>query len=235
MPTKLVLVPHNKKSRSIKSLAVALTNTLGYKVYRVKEDRVRKRTPFFFNRGTDKLTQLKLFTENGINCPKYTTSHDEALRWVMDGNVVMCRTLLRSSEGKGIIIAENPEQLVWAPLYTLYVKKKKEFRVHVVDGKVIDTQEKRKKRGFDGNRETKVRNVANGYVFCRDNLNIPDGLHTLALNATAVLGYNVGAVDIVYNEHHNTLTVLEVNACPGLQGTTLEKYKERIVEWHSQK
>lgn len=232
MPTKLVLVPNKAKSRSIKALAGALSTTLGYKVYRVTRDKVRKRTPFIFPNGTDKLTQLNTFNQHGINHPPYTTSRNQALSWLADGGVVMCRTLLRSSEGKGIVISETPEQLVRAPLYTLYLKKKKEFRVHVVQGKVIDVQEKRKKKDFEGTRETKIRNTANGYVFCRDNLQVPEGLCELALRATQVLGYTVGAVDVSYNEKQNVLTVLEVNACPGLMGTTLDKYRNRIVEWY---
>jgi D-alanine-D-alanine ligase-like ATP-grasp enzyme len=53
----------------------------------------------------------------------------------------------------------------------------------------------------------------------------------MAIAATKALDYSFGAVDIVFNEHHNQLYVLEVNANPGMEGTTLEKYSDAIVKW----
>jgi glutathione synthase/RimK-type ligase-like ATP-grasp enzyme len=60
----------------------------------------------------------------------------------------------------------------------------------------------------------------------------PTGLRDLAVRATAALGYSLGAVDIAFNEHHNQLVVFEVNAAPGMQGSTLENYANTIVEWY---
>lgn len=233
--TKLVVVPHNRGSRSAKDLANTLSNKLGYKVFRVTPEKVRRRIPFVLTGGTDKLTQLRKFTNAGISCPEYTTDREVALGWLAAGDVVVARTLLRASEGRGISIAETVDQLVNAPLYTKYVKKKKEFRVHVLNGKLIDVQEKRKRRDFENERDTRVRNTANGYVFCRDNLVEPTGLRELALGATAALEYSLGAVDIAYNERNNRLYVLEVNANPGLTGTTLENYSNNIVNWYKEK
>lgn len=235
LSTKLVLVPHNRGSRSAKALAEVLSTKLGHKVFRVVGHRVRNRVAFKLLPGTDKLTQLRKFKEAEISCPEFTTDRAIALGWLSDGGVVVARTLLRASEGRGIQIAENAGELVNAPLYTLYVKKKKEFRVHVLNGKVIDVQEKRKRKDYESERDTRVRNTANGYVFCRDNLIEPTGLREIALRATAALEYPLGAVDIAYNEHHNQLLVLEVNANPGLTGTTLENYSNHIASWYKEK
>jgi D-alanine-D-alanine ligase-like ATP-grasp enzyme len=49
------------------------------------------------------------------------------------------------------------------------------------------------------------------------------------------LGYTLGAVDIAYNEYHNQLVVFEVNANPGLQGSTLESYATAIAGWYKEK
>jgi len=149
--------------------------------------------------------------------------------WIRDGSTVMCRTLLRASEGRGIVVAETEEQLVNAPLYTRYVPKKEEYRVHVLNGQVIDVQQKKKRRGFEDERNTKVRNLANGYVFCRDGITEPQNLRSVAIRATAALGYNLGAVDIAYNVKKDLLVVLEVNANPGMQGQTLENYANAIL------
>jgi hypothetical protein len=235
MSTKLVLVPNKMGSRSAKALAETLSTKVGHKVLRVRPQRVRNRVAFRLLPGTDKLTQLRKFKDASINCPDFTTDTAVARSWIESGSTVVCRTLLRASEGRGIRIAETNDQLIPAPLYTLYVKKKKEFRVHVLNGKVIDVQEKRKRKDHQNERDTRIRNTANGYVFCRDDLVEPTGLRELAIAATNALEYPLGAVDIAYNEHNNRLVVLEVNANPGLTGTTLENYANNIVNWYKGK
>jgi glutathione synthase/RimK-type ligase-like ATP-grasp enzyme len=229
MAKKLVLVPNNMGSRGAKALAQTLSQKLGYKVLRVKPDRVRGRQAFRLMPGIDKLTQLNSFNTNEVTCPEFTRDIEVARQWIDEGAAVMCRTLLRASEGRGIVVAETPEQLVRCSLYTKYVPKKQEFRVHVLDGQVIDVQQKRKRKGFEDERNTKIRNLANGYVFCRDGIVEPPTLRQLAINATRALGYRLGAVDVAYNVKKEQLVVLEVNANPGMQGTTLEKYAEAIA------
>lgn len=227
---KMVLVPNNMGSRAAKALADTLSKKLGYKVFRVKPGRERGRPAFKLSPGTAKDVQLNAFNREEVPTVEHTRSREQAAQWIADGDSVMCRTLLRASEGRGIVVADTVEQLVQAPLYTRYVKKKAEFRVHVLNGQVIDVQQKRKRRGFEGERDTKVRNLANGYVFCRDSIVEPASLRDVAIKATASLGYQLGAVDVAYNERSNRLVVLEVNANPGMQGTTLEKYADAIVK-----
>jgi glutathione synthase/RimK-type ligase-like ATP-grasp enzyme len=229
---KLVLVPHNRGSHAVKDLANTLSQKLGYKVWRVAPSQVGRRVAFPIREGTDKLTQFERFRNASVSIPDFTPDRAVAAGWLRDGSVV-CRTLLRSSEGKGIVVAENETQLVPAPLYTRYFKKKKEFRVHVFDGSVIDVQEKRRRGNIaDEQRDTRIRNLANGYVFCRESISEPAGLRELATSAVAALGYHMGAVDIAWNERNNQLVVFEVNANPGLQGTTLENYANAIVGWY---
>lgn len=230
MPKKLVLVPNNMGSRGAKALAQTLSAKLGYKVLRVKPNRVRGRSSFTLSPGTPKDVQLKRFNDAKVSAPEFTDSIEVARGWIAAGDSVMCRTLLRASEGRGIVVADTPEQLVHCRLYTRYVKKKAEFRVHVLNDEVIDVQTKRKRRGFDGDRDTKVRNLANGYVFCRDGIVEPTGLRELARQAVRAVGFHLGAVDIAFNERNNRLVVLEVNANPGMQGTTLENYANAIVK-----
>ena len=89
--------------------------------------------------------------------------------------------------------------------------------------------EKRKKKSYENERDTQVRNTANGYVFCRDNVSVPDDLRDLAVRAVQSLGRTYGAVDIIWNERQNKSFVLEVNAKPGMVGTTVEKYANAIL------
>lgn len=228
---KLVLVSNKVGGRSIRSLAETLSKKLGFKVFRVRPGRERTRLPVIVGKGVDKLTQLKCFKQAGVECPEFTSSIDEARKWFEAKNtVVVCRKLTRASEGRGIVIAEEVDHLVPAPLYTKYVPKKEEYRVHVFDGAVIDIQHKRKKKGFEDERNTRVRNIANGYVFCREGLTEPAGIRELAIKAVDCLGLRFGGVDIAYNVKNSRLVVLEVNSNPGMQGTTLEKYSEAIKQ-----
>ena len=140
---------------------------------------------------------------------------------------------LRPSSIRGIHLATSATEVVPCQLYTKYKKKKKEFRVHVFRGAVVDVAEKRRRNKaarpehFDGY----IRNHGNGWVFCRDDITRPADLDQLAVAAVRALGLDFGAVDIIWNERDNKSYVLEVNTAPGLEGTTLEKYKNAILGW----
>jgi len=121
-------------------------------------------------------------------------------------------------------------ELPKAPLYVLYKKKRSEYRVHVFNGQVIDVSEKRKRRGIDRD-DGYIRNLANGWVFCRDGIVEPADLRDLAIRAVQALGLNFGACDIIWNERENKCYVLEVNTAPGLEGTTLQRYVDAIINW----
>ena len=179
----------------------------------------------------DKLQQYQWFHQQGITSLEFTTSKDEAQSWVEKGYTVFARTLLRSSEGKGIVVVEKeqPETLPFAPVYTLYKKKKREFRVHVFKDNVVHVLEKRKKVGYEKDRDTRIRNTANGYVFCSDGVVEPVGIRELALAASKVTSSDFSGVDIGYNEKLNELFVIEVNSAPGIQGTNVDRYIQAIV------
>jgi hypothetical protein len=228
MLAKIVLVSSNLKSRGLKLLANKLSEKVGYHVYRVAPNRVRRRIGIHFLSGIDKRQQMSSFNNAGVNCPVFTTSP----RGVeFESRSVVARALTNASEGRGITIF-NRDDHTWprAPLYTEYIPKKKEFRVHVWNNQVIDVAEKRKKAGYDAERNTQIRNTANGYVFCRTDVVEPVGLRPLALSAVAALGRNYGAVDIIWNEKRNKCYVLEVNSRPGMEGTTVEKYANAILQ-----
>ena len=164
-----------------------------------------------------------------VSCPEWTTDYDTALEWLDSGHTVFARTLTRAHSGLGIVIARSPEELVDAPLYTKYIKKKKEFRVHVFRNQVIDLQEKRRSTNSPDS-DFLIRNHANGFVFCRDDIIEPTDLRATALSAVAALGLDFGAVDIIYNAYYDKCYALEVNTAPGLEGTTLESYSNAIIK-----
>jgi glutathione synthase/RimK-type ligase-like ATP-grasp enzyme len=228
---KLVVSSPNIKSNALKELANELSERLGYRVWRVTPERVRGRRSASFQGGIDKVVQLTKFRDAGISSPQFSLTVDGVSN--LSGRQVVARTLTNASEGRGIVIFEKGQEVPKAPLYTEYIPKKKEFRAHVWPDRngqpqVIDVVEKRKRRGVE-DRNTQVRNTANGYVFCRDNVVVPGDLNALAVSAVQALGRSYGAVDIIWNEKQNKSYVLEVNSRPGMQGTTVKKYAEAIL------
>jgi len=228
MAKKLCISSHNLRSQALKNLQAELTERTGYKVWRVKPERVRSRIAVHFAKGVDKLTQYASFHSAGVSAPAYATTLEGVKE--LPGSLVVARKLLRGSEGRGLSIHAKEELLEKAPLYTQYIKKKKEFRAHVYNNKVIIICEKKKKIGFEGERDTRVRNTSNGYIFSRNCEFIPDDLTTVAISAVQSLGRTQGAVDILYNERNNKCYAIEVNARPGMEGSTPKIYADAILE-----
>lgn len=227
--TKIRLVSNKLGSNSLKRLQQGLSNAAGYKVFRAKYPRAQRKN-IVYGDCKDKISQYAWFASQGIPALDYTTSHEEAKAWAQaDGQVVFARLLTRSSEGKGIVVCETPESVPVAPVYTKYKKKKKEYRVHIFQQQVIAVLEKRKRKGFEHDRDTRIRNTANGYVFCRDNVVEPEGLRELALKASNVTNSDFRGVDIGFNEKFNELFVIEVNSAPGIEGSNVDAYVKAIL------
>lgn len=168
-----------------------------------------------------------------VQHPEFTSDKGKVRDWLAAGDTVVVRKKLTGNSGEGIELLEGLVDVPDAPLYTRYVKKRDEFRVHV--GRVpagiqcIDTQRKARNRDVpDENVNWKVRNNANGFIFARneDKGDIPQDVLKQAKLAVEACGLDFGAVDVVYNAGQNKAYVIEVNTAPGLQGTTIDKYRE---------
>ena len=180
--------------------------------------------------------KLQFFRNAECRKPVWTTDRDEAGQWAEGGVTVVVRTVLNGHSGEGIILVERDEEdfgavhMPEAPLYTQYVPKKQEYRVHVFQGRVIDVQRKARKRDVpDDQVDWKVRNNANGFVFARngDALgDVPEDVLSQATRSVGSLGLDFGAADVIFNERSQLAYVLEVNTAPGLVGTTLDNYAE---------
>ena len=177
--------------------------------------------------------------QDRCNIPEWTTDREQALKWYFANIPFLLRTTLTGFGGAGIIFhdkqAEDYEKfsgdIKEAPLYVQYKKKKKEFRVHVFKGEVIDITQKKKRKDFDGEINTKIRNYANGWVYCREGIEpLPEDLTSQAITAVHALGLDFGAVDVIYNEKENKTYILEINSAPGMEGQTIEAYKNALIK-----
>jgi glutathione synthase/RimK-type ligase-like ATP-grasp enzyme len=184
----------------------------------------------------NKLKTFEKFKEHNVPHPEWTTDKSVAEQWWWDKKTIVQRTNLTGHSGDGIVLSyyDGEEEstvcdLLDAPLYVQYKKKKHEYRVHVFNQEVIDIVQKKRKAGFEG-RNNQIRNHQNGWVFCRENIQEPDFLRDVAIQACNAVGVLFGAVDIIFNEKENKCYALEINTAPGIEGTTVEKYATKFVE-----
>lgn len=186
-------------------------------------------SPDAVKKASDK---LQFFENAECRKPWWTTNWIAAVEYKEEeGSTIVVRHVLNGHSGEGIELIEPGEYMPEeAPLYTAYVPKKNEYRVHVFRGKVIDVQRKARRRDIPDNQVNwKVRNNANGFLFARngDALgDVPGDVLQQAIDGVTSLGLDFGAADVIYNERSSLAYVLEVNTAPGLEGTTLDNYTE---------
>jgi len=239
------LLQYRRGSAGAKALATALGIKRATEAYRPRRtdtilnwghaiDMYPVYAPTYLNhpnsvlRARDKGLTFEALSAANVPCVQWTRDERHARAW---NSAVVCRTTLTGQGGAGIVIDErrnvdrNDENpLPHAPLYTQYFKAKHEYRVHVVRDCVVDVQKKRRR---DGAQQSLVRNLANGYVYCRGGVVAPESVLSAANQSIAALGLDFGAVDILCTDKGEA-RVLEVNTAPGLEGTTVTKYAEAL-------
>jgi hypothetical protein len=190
--------------------------------------------PELVNRASNKKNFFELAKaagEEGPNIPEFTFSKEEARGWLTEAKPkkLFARTVLAGHSGEGIIKVDTLEDLEPIPdgtLFVVYVPKKREFRFHV-DRKagVFCVQEKMKKKEVPNEEvDYQIRNLANGFIFAKQDIEVPDGCKEQAVKALAVTGLDFGAVDVIYNERQEKAYALELNTAPGLEGSTVQDY-----------
>ncbi len=235
---RILLAPYKMGSAGAKALATAINARRTKATKRFKRDVLlinwgrsdlvpRGRPYKILNqagmviRATNKLSCLQRLRESGVAAVDFTVNREQVRRWLDVGYTVYGRQLLNASQGKGIIILKPGEvNIPYCPLYTKGILKAHEYRVHVFGNKILDVTKKRRRNNID--RNDYIKNLSNGWVYCREGIEIPDNLLEVAKKAVAGLGLDFGAVDLLYRK--GEAYVLEINTAPGLQGTTLAKY-----------
>ena len=179
--------------------------------------------------ASNKISTLEACTNAGLSTVPWTTDRGVAGDWIQQGKTVVARATLTGHSGMGITIHTNTESpLPNVPLYTQYVKKTFECRIHVFKGRMIDAQIKRKVRDAEKT-DPYIRNIHTGWVYCREGYTADDRATNLAIATCQAVGVDFGAVDLIYNQHYNQYYILEVNTAPGLEGTTLTNYANAFI------
>lgn len=185
--------------------------------------------------------KLKLFkrlrdADQGPRIPVFYETLEEAMEGIRDGCVVWGRSATGSCGTDIVSIDQNVDKFNSSDFWVVYKKKKAEFRIHIFkrDGEptVIDCQQKvlRKTDPETGEAidrslvDFMIRNHRNGFIFQRNEIEVPEDVKTQAIRAFALTGLDFGAVDVIWNEKEGQAYVLEINTAPGLEGTTLDNY-----------
>ena len=176
--------------------------------------------------AANKLKFYKAMDAAGVQVPRWTSDGEEAEAWLVKGHTLVARTKLSSHGGRGIILVPPNLGLPDAKVYTKYVKKEHELRVHVFPelNKCIVHEKRRKLEVPDEQVNWQVRNHNNGFVYANElSFNPPDGTIEACAKAVSALGLTFGAVDVMLTKSGKYF-VLEVNTAPGLYGSTKYRY-----------
>jgi hypothetical protein len=191
--------------------------------YTPREGPVNSRSAIRAN--TNKYESLQAFDDAGIPVPGYTRDRDEI------SDTFGYPALGRADEhtrGEDINLI-----LQWRDAYLTsgndffveYIPTDLEYRVHVVNGEVVQVHEKRLRS--EASNHPFIRNSETGWVFVepRD----PPPSEQIAIDAVGCLGLDFGAVDIIRGEDGEEY-VLEVNTAPSLDEANLERYGDAFAE-----
>lgn len=214
------------------------------------QDIIRENHPANVEVASDKLHALMAMRGAGVSVVPFTTNLDgfavsNCPEYNLNGTptrTIVARTLTRASEGRGIEMIDcdldggERGLISTAPLYTAYIPKHAEYRVHVGfqggEYKIIDITKKARRTDVpDDQVNWRIRNYDNGFTFAREGLDLAEPTVQRVIEqaklAVRALGLTFGAVDVVVQSNRErSVYVLEVNTAPGMEGTTLERYVE---------
>ena len=250
---RIRVIPYKQASAS----ARALSQALGGKCIRLNNSRYRPRQgdlvinwgnsnyvifgniqqlnlPANVALASNKLSTMTILQEAGVKTVEWTVSPLIADEWLYDEYTVYARTKLQGHSGEGIEVLVAGDEVVNAKLYTKAITaQRREWRIHICNGKVILTQKKKRRSGYNDNPDYSdtVRNFHTGWIYSvHDTQEVPDQILSAAVDSVHSLGLDFGAVDIITRQ--DDYWVLEVNTACGLGGeSTLNAYVEAFKEY----
>lgn len=183
--------------------------------------------------GLNKLTCFQALQVASVPIPEFTTDKAVAEGW--GAKRIYERHKLRGSEGEGIVVVEEGGTLGDAPLYVKGLfGKRREYRIHVFNAggqeQMFVQQKRRRVSNVEATTdESRIRNLANGWIFAHQDIVQPsEATKAAATAAIRALGLDFGAVDLIEMDKGGNPFVLEINCAPGLQGATLFFYADAI-------
>lgn len=171
-------------------------------------------------------------SNNKLNIPESTNAKIVAEAWINNGHKVIARTIANGSQSKGLVVASTIEALPKASLYTKYIPNWKEYRIHILNDKVIRREKKVWPSSKKSDPDHTNRSAKDGWVFEYSSLDdTPRDVNRQALLAIKMIGLDFGGVDVIWNKTHSKATVLEVNTAPGIEDYDLKAYNDSFRDY----
>lgn len=177
------------------------------------------------NTNTDKLQSLQILDNSGINVPEWTTDRNEISDTFGYPALGRAESHTRGEDINLIMQWRDAYLTDGNDYFVEYIPTDIEFRMHVVNGEVIKTHEKRLRSEADNH--PYIRNGETGWVFVNPRGETPPD--SLAVDAVGAIGMDFGAVDIIRSENGDYY-VLEVNSAPSLDESNMERYGAALAE-----
>lgn len=178
-------------------------------------------------------------TEGSKDVLEWTKNKEVALKWATP---VFARTKIEASGGKGIIVfdpeTDEAATLPSAPLYTRYVPKTHEYRLHLarsLKGKKFQCLLAQRKVFVKTPErpsplDWKVRSHDNGFIFQRqpemDRIPVPVMDSACRVMSTYFPDLHFVALDVMYHQKRNQAWVIEGNTAPGLENASVSVYAD---------
>jgi glutathione synthase/RimK-type ligase-like ATP-grasp enzyme len=184
-------------------------------------------------RAIDKVQTFKLLASAHVPTVPWTQDHDLVRDWINEGDeTVLARKQVEGRDGAGIVLMgrdyPHTDNQTEAPLYTVLIPAKMEYRVHVFRGRAIIAQEKRPDPRERITSQV-IKTGSNGWAFCAPLFTVPDCIYEASVRAVNALGLDFGGVDILLDQEDHA-RVLEVNTAPEIVGTDVETYADQIEQ-----
>ncbi len=186
---------------------------------------------------SNKISFFQRMREAEVPVPYFTEYRDDAIDlWrTQDFESIYCRTLTQANSGRGIVVAKGEDEIVDAPLYTMGINNiKREVRIHIFQGSLLHFAEKKRMGSArleqDGAViDEDIRNYDNGFIFATHGVSISEEVVSMCIQASSALSLDMVVYDIVECTD-SSFYFLEGNTAPGLQGSTLIAYADKIEE-----
>ena len=181
--------------------------------------------------ATDKVGSLQTLADAGISVPELFLFDNNVPSSILKKFPLLARTRVHQ-RGTDILLCMQMSDIEHAislgrEYGITYIPTKREYRVHIFNGKSIKASEKvwTNKNVY----KPWIRNHKNGYTFRQPITDLDDKSRTAAKEAVKALELNFGAVDLLISDDDQVF-VLEVNTGPGLISSGVKRYATHLAK-----
>lgn len=181
--------------------------------------------------ASNKLIMMEKLVEAGISTP---------LIYFLTNSQYLDLDAFRNEEGKFYVRGGNQEIRYDDAIRPgdLYISKavenkRREYRVHVFNGKVMEIYEKVPNEENESTRICKAHNCA-FQLRNKENCRLSLADQQACVDAVNALGLTFGGVDVLRDKDKN-IFISEVNSSPALNSINIERYFEKIMEYYNGK